>query len=225
MASGCRGAQNAGGQLQTCLHQALRPARLLLLKRPHIGRKLGDDLEIGSKEELPAAELRAIAQVGVFSERVMLPTPGVDDHRLAQHSGGPVEVEHAARAAARSLLESEMRVEQQALHLGQQRLLAVAVSPAALHGADAGIAEVADGAQQEVGIGPEVGVEHGDQLAAGLGQASRQGARLESLTAVPAQQPNRARPSAAARSTAASAMREVSSVESSSTWISSRSAG
>ena len=71
-----------------------------------------------------------------------------------------------------------MGVEQDGLDLGEQRVVAVHVGPARLHHRQGGIGEVRHGAPQEVGRGQEVGVEDGDELAAGLPQALGQRTRL-----------------------------------------------
>jgi len=79
------------------------------------------------------------------------------------------------------VLQHEVAVQQDRLHLGHEAVVAVEVRPAGLHHADARLGEVVDYLHQPVRRGDEVGVEDGDQFAARDLQALVQRARLVSV--------------------------------------------
>ena len=97
------------------LNQALGPARLLVLEGADIGRQFAFAGNLGEIEELPAAKLGAIAEIGVFGERVVLPSAGFLDGPAPPDSGRAVEVEKAAGARPRTVLQNEVSVEQNGL--------------------------------------------------------------------------------------------------------------
>src|SRR4029079_18141333 len=155
-----------------------RPGLLL----PFEGVKLDRDLRrwdhAWHEHESPAAQLRAIAEVEIFGERVVLPAAGVVDRRPPPHAGGAVEVEEPAAAVAAAVLEDEMAVEQDRLDLGEQRVVLVDVPPARLHHRDFAVAEVRHQPGEEIAGRDEVGVEDGNELATRHLQAGLERARL-----------------------------------------------
>ena len=159
------GAQDRGQQLHGDLGQALGPARLLHLEAVGLDRQLRGALDRGRVDELPALKLGAIAQIGIFGERVVLPAAGVRDHRLAQDAGRAVEVEKQPAAEARDVLQHKVAVEQDRLHFGQDVMAAVQIRPARLHHADLGIGEMVHGALQKIDGRDEIGVENRDHFA------------------------------------------------------------
>src|ERR1700709_310121 len=91
-------AEDARQNLLRRLDQPLGPARLLRLEGGHLDGHLsrtGDVLQIS---ELPALQLCAIPQIGIFGGRVMLPAASLFNRGAAPHPGGAVEVEEDARA-------------------------------------------------------------------------------------------------------------------------------
>ena len=60
-------------------------------------------MTFGQKDELPAGHLRAIAQVEVFRQRIVLPATGFFDAGAAPEAGGAVEIKEASAAAAGGL--------------------------------------------------------------------------------------------------------------------------
>ena len=90
----------------------------------------------GHEDEPPAAQLRAVAEIEILGERVVLPAAGVVDGRPAPDAGRAVEVEEAPAAVAAAVLEDEMAVEQDRLDLREQRVVLVDVPPARLHHPD-----------------------------------------------------------------------------------------
>src|SRR5229473_2883788 len=107
------------------LHQALGPACLLRLKPVHVNRQLGGALNVRKVEKFPATQLRAIGEIGILSECVVLPAPGVIDGLAAPNARGAVEIEKSAATRARTVLDNEMTVEQDCFHLREQRIVAI----------------------------------------------------------------------------------------------------
>ncbi len=102
------------------LDQSLGPARLLRLEGGHLDGQLGRALHILQIEKLPSLQLRAIAQIGVFRQGVVLPAARVVDGLDAPHSGRAVEIEEDARARAAAMLEHKVAVQQDGLDFGQK---------------------------------------------------------------------------------------------------------
>ena len=94
----------------------------------------------------------------------MLPTAGVTNHGLPQNAGRAIEVEEEPIAAAGTVLQHEMRVEQHRLHFRQEVGVAVDVAPSRLHDADAVVGKVVDGSLKKVDRRQEVGVEDGHKF-------------------------------------------------------------
>jgi hypothetical protein len=125
------------------------------------GSSQGDE-EIGEVQAAPAADLGAVGEVGVLDERVVLPAARVRDGGRPPHAARAGEVDEEAGAAAHGVLEAEMRVEEDGLHAGEERRLAVQVQPPTLHEREPRVGEVGHGAAEEVALRDEVGVEDGD---------------------------------------------------------------
>ncbi len=91
-----------------------------VLKAGHLDGELGGALDVLEVLELPAFELRAVAKVGVFGERVVLPAAGFVDGLATPHAGGAVEVEEDACAGAAAVLEDKVAVEEDGFDLGEE---------------------------------------------------------------------------------------------------------
>ena len=117
---------------------------LLRLEGVHLDRQLRRRDVIGQEDELPAAQLRAIAEIEIFGQRVVLPAAGVADRLAPPDARRAVEVEEAPAAIAAAMLEHEVRVEKDRLDLGEERVVLVDVPPPRLHHRDFGVAEVVD---------------------------------------------------------------------------------
>ena len=152
-ARGHIGAQHARQNFLGRLHQALGPARLLRFEGVHLHGQFGSAFDLRQVEKLPAAQLRAVGEVGVLGERVVLPAAGVVDGGAAPDAGGAVEIEENAAAGARAVLDDEMAVEQDAFDFGERGVIAIEVGPARLHHGDLGVVEVGHRAAQEIGVG------------------------------------------------------------------------
>src|SRR5690606_7341450 len=105
-------------------------AELLRLEAIHLHRKFGRANDIGQIDELPAFHLRAVAEVRIFGERIVLPSAGVANHRLPENTGGAVEIEKGPGGVARTMLEDEVGVQKQGLDFGEQVEIAVGIAPA-----------------------------------------------------------------------------------------------
>ena len=68
-----RAAQDARQNFLARLNRALGPAVLLALEAVHVHRQLRWRDHVREEDELPALELRPVAQVEIFGERVVLP--------------------------------------------------------------------------------------------------------------------------------------------------------
>ena len=95
----------------------------------------------------------------------MLPAARVHDGLAAPDAGGAVEVEEMPRTVAAAVLEDEVRIQQDRLHLGEKRIVLIDVSPARLHHRDLRIGKEWNGPLQEIRRRDEVGVEDRDELA------------------------------------------------------------
>ena len=157
------------------LHQALGPAGLLRFEAVHVYRQLGRALDVRQIQKLPAFQLRAIREIGVFGERVVLPAAGLVNGFAAPHSGGAVEIEKSAAAGTRAVFDHKMAVEQDGFHLSEQRVIGIEIGPASLHHADAraaaGIHEIGNGEAQKIGRRHKVGVKNRDELSLGSFQS------------------------------------------------------
>ena len=109
---------------------------LLRLEGVHLDRHFRRRDDIRQEHEAPARELRAVTQVEIFGQRVVLPSAGVGDRFTPPDAGGAIEIEEAPGAVAAAVLEHEVRVEQDRLDLREQRVVLVDVAPARLHHAD-----------------------------------------------------------------------------------------
>ena len=89
---------NSGQQLLRALRQALSPAELLYLETVNFHRQFGGAIQIRQVHKLPALDLRPITEIGILSERIVLPPARIVDHRLPQNSGSAVEIEEIACA-------------------------------------------------------------------------------------------------------------------------------
>jgi len=163
------------------LDGALGPAVLLALEAVHVRRELGGDDDVLEVDEFPAFELRAVAEVQIFREGVVLPAAAGFDGGPAPDAGGAVEVQEFAVAAAGRLLQHEVAVQKQGLQLGEEGEILVQVPPARLHHADFLVGEVVDHLLEVVRCRLEVGVENADVLALGGGHAFVQSAGLEAV--------------------------------------------
>jgi len=161
------GTQDTRQHLAAGLDRSLGPAVLLRLERIHLHRHLGGRDQVLQEDEAPAAQLRAVAQVEIFGQRVVLPAAGVGNRRPAPDARGAVEVEEMPRPVAAAVLEDEVAVQEDRLDLRQQRVVLVDVPPPRLHHRHLRIGEELDGSLEEVVRRNEVGVEDRHVLAGG----------------------------------------------------------
>src|ERR1035438_9424493 len=173
-----------GQQLARALRQALGPTGLLHLESVHFHGKFRRAVQARHVDELPAFQLRAVTEVGIFGERIVLPAAGVLNRLAAQNTGRAVEVEEVARARASPVLQDEVPVQQHGFHFGEEAVIAIQIAPAGLHDADSRVGEMLDGAREEIRRRDEIGIENGDEFACGGLQSFLQRAGFEALAIV-----------------------------------------
>ncbi len=151
---------------------------LLRFEAVHVHWQFRRRHDIGEENEPPAFELRAIAEVEVLGERVMLPATGLLNAGFAPETGGAVEVEKAPASAARHLFEEKVAVEEHRLHAGEKRVAAIEVAPAGLDHADFRIGEKVDGRLEQLRLWDKVGVEDANEFPPRRGQPGLERSRL-----------------------------------------------
>src|ERR1043166_5172240 len=115
-----RTAPDRGHQFFAGLDRAFRPAMLLRLEAVHVDRQLGGRDHVREENKFPARQLRAVAEVEVFGQRVVLPAACFIDAGTPPETCGSVEIEKASAAAARGLLKEEMAVEEHCLDASEK---------------------------------------------------------------------------------------------------------
>ena len=159
---------------------APRPAMLLASIGVDAHRQLAGHDESAEIRRPPSPQQRAIRDVEVFGQRVVAPAAGIDDRLAPPDPGRAVEVEPVAAGGAGLLLDGEVAVDGECLEAGQQRIVAIDVTPPSLDEGEARVGgDDRDGRCQEVRRRDEVGVEDRDQRPARRRQALGEGARLE----------------------------------------------
>src|SRR5947208_2162252 len=138
---------------------------LLRLEAIHVDRQFCRRDHVREKDKLPAGQLRAVAEIEILRQRVVLPASRFDDAGLPPKPGGAVEIEKAPAPAACRLLEEQMPVEEHRLHTRQQRIAAVQMPPARLEHANSGIGKMMDRAPKKIARRDEVRVENPNELA------------------------------------------------------------
>src|SRR4029453_14114048 len=106
---------------------------LLGLNPIHIDWKLSGSYHVDQKNKFPARQLRAIAEIEIFTQRVVLPPAAFLDARASPQPGRSIEIEKAAAPAARGLLEQKMAIQEDRLHAGEQRISAIQMAPSRLN--------------------------------------------------------------------------------------------
>ena len=87
------------------------------LKAVHLHRHFRRRDQVRQEHEPPAAQLRAVAEIEILGQRVVLPAAGVGDGRAPPDARRAVEVEEEPGAVAAAVLEHEVAVEQDRLDL------------------------------------------------------------------------------------------------------------
>src|SRR5437588_9225655 len=152
---------------------------LLGLEAIHIDRQLCRGNNVGQENKLPAGQLRAITQIQVLGQRVMLPAAGLFNARFSPEPGRSVKVEKATTARARGLFENEMAVEKHCLHSGEQGIAAIQMAPARLNHPHLRVGKEIDCLAQQMRWRNKIGIENTYEFSARGSQASLQRARFE----------------------------------------------
>ena len=93
---------------------------LLRLEAVHVYGQLGGRDYVREENKFPAGELRAITQVEIFGQGIVLLAARFIDARPAPESRRSVEIEETPAAAASGLLEEQMSVEEHRLDPREQ---------------------------------------------------------------------------------------------------------
>ena len=88
---------------------------LLRFEAVDVDWQLGGCDNVRQKYKFPPSQLRAITQIQVFGQGVMLPTTRFANAALAPQSGRAVKIEEPTRAAPGRLLQDQMTIEQDSL--------------------------------------------------------------------------------------------------------------
>src|SRR6267143_2030787 len=132
---------NPRQQFLAGLNGAFGPAVLLRLETIHVHRQFRRRHDVGKKNKFPSHQLRAITQIEIFTERVVLPAAGLLYTCAPPKTGRSVEVKKTSTSAARRLFQQKMAVQKHGLHPREQRVTAIQMAPATLNHADFRIGE------------------------------------------------------------------------------------
>ena len=78
------------------LDQAFRPSSLLAFERIHFNGKFGGTNDVRQIQKLPSCHLCAVAEIGVFRQRIVLPPTGAHDGIASPDACSSIEIEESA---------------------------------------------------------------------------------------------------------------------------------
>src|SRR5205814_4025972 len=154
-------------QLFTSMDGYFRPTMLLGLEAIHIDRKFRRGHNVGKENKFPPRQLRAITQIQILRQRVVLPAARLFNARFSPEPGCSVEVEKATTARTRGLFEDEMAVKKHRLHPGEQGIAAIQMAPARLNHPHLRIGKEIDRLAQQMRRRNKIGIENTDEFTAG----------------------------------------------------------
>src|SRR4051812_29278567 len=96
------------------------------------------------KNEFPSHKLRAVTEIEILGQRIMLPATGLFDAGTPPKTSCSVKIKEPAASAPSGLLEQQMPVQKHRLNPGKERVPAVQMSPASLDHADIWIGKEID---------------------------------------------------------------------------------
>src|SRR5204863_4073964 len=147
-------------QFFTSLDGAFRPTMLLGLEAIHIDRQFRRGHNVRKENKFPPRQLRAITQIQILRQRVVLPAARLFNARFSPEPGRSVEVEKATTARTRGLFEDEMAVKKHRLHPGEQGIAAIQMAPARLNHYHCRIGKEIDGLARQIDSRKKIGVEN-----------------------------------------------------------------
>src|SRR5207253_2903506 len=107
-------------QFDGSLNQSFRPPRLLAFERIHFDRKFGGANDVRQIQKLPSRHLCAVAEIGIFRQRIVLPSTGALDRISPPDARSPVEIEESPGEMTSAVFDDEVPVEDHRLDLRQQ---------------------------------------------------------------------------------------------------------
>src|SRR5581483_1013226 len=114
---------------------------------------------------------RAIREVGILGERVMLPAPRIRDCLPTPYARRAIEIEEHTAARASGMLQHKMAIQQDGFHFCEEGIIPVDMGPSRLDHANPGIAKVVNRTPQEIFGWNKVSVKDRDELAFGALQS------------------------------------------------------
>src|SRR6267143_1276637 len=170
---------NPRQQFLAGLNGAFGPAVLLRLETIHVHRQFRRRHDVGKKNKFPSHQLRAITQIEIFTERVVLPAAGLLYTCAPPKTGRSVEVKKTSTSAARRLFQQKMAVQKHGLHPREQRVTAIQMAPATLNHADFRIGEKMDRALEQIWRRDKIGVQNADEFPCSRFKSGRERTCLE----------------------------------------------
>src|SRR5438105_4963483 len=152
--------ENPRKQFDGGLNQPFRPSSLLALERIHLNRKLGGANDVRQIKEFPSGHLGAIAEIGVFRQRIVLPAAGAFNCSPPPDPCGSVEIEEPSGEMPSSVLDDKVAIENHGFHLCQQRIFAIDVAPTRLNHSDLRITEIIDNVFQKIRSRNEIRIKY-----------------------------------------------------------------
>src|SRR5262249_43550200 len=143
-------------EFQTNLHHALGPTTLLSLEGIYLHRDLGGGLFIKQGEKISARQMSAKNEVSIFRQCIRPAATTQLNSTTPPDTRGTVEVEEAAGAIARSLLNDEVTIEHDGLQTSQQIVISIDVGPAHLRTTHHRVREEIDEFAETVRLGHKV---------------------------------------------------------------------
>ena len=140
--------------------ETVLPALLLAQPGLGVGGQLARHADTGQEQRPPALHPSAIGKIEILGDGIALPAATGLDGRTLPDAACPVEGQRMPRPAARRLLDAEMGIERDHLHLGERVFMRIEEVEAGLHEGGVRLGEERSHADaQEVGRRHVVDVE------------------------------------------------------------------
>src|SRR5579864_2147634 len=158
---------NSRQQFLASLNRTFGPAMLLGFKTIHVDGQFSRRHHVGQKNKFPSGHLRAVTEIEVFTQSIVLPAAGFLNTGFPPQPGGSVKIEKTSAPAAGCLLKQQVTVQKHRLHPGKHGIPAVEMAPSRLDHANLRVGEKLDGLLEKFWRSDEIRVENTHELAAG----------------------------------------------------------
>src|SRR5207247_9827973 len=132
-----------------------------------------------------SGDLRAISYIGVFGLRIVLPSARAFDCGPPPNACRAVEVEESSGEMTSAVFDDEVAVKNHRLHLREQRIFAIDMTPTRLNHSNLRIAEIIHNVFEKIRRGNEVRIENRNQFACREIQTVFQSTSFETFTVGP----------------------------------------